>query len=253
MDFIIDPMISDYLTSFMINRIIKPSFIHLPPIILAGIAAMTFCHKKVVTPTVEEQVQGRQVALFFMKNSGPLPLSILESPEQIEQVLTEQYRLLDHVKGDINGDDLEDIIVVLGRKRESDDPDDISRYGFPEEESEERPLVLIVNEKEHLRVAAFNLEAVYCGDCGGVLGDPYQGIVHKGNYFSIEHYGGSAWRWSRIITFKYSPEKKDWFLHKDGGETYHVSDPDNTESHVKTTKDFGEVRFSDYKSESAIK
>jgi hypothetical protein len=30
-------------------------------------------------------------------------------------------------------------------------------------------------------------------------------------------------------------------LHKDGGENFHASDPDKSETKIKTTKDFGKL------------
>jgi hypothetical protein len=71
-------------------------------------------------------------------------------------------------------------------------------------------------------------------------------IVIKNGYFSVEHYGGSAWRWTRIITYKYSKEENNWFLYKDGGESFNAGDPEKVEKTVRTTKDFGKVLFKDF-------
>ena len=66
-----------------------------------------------------------------------------------------------------------------------------------------RHLLIIQGEKDGtFKIVANNDSIVLCFGCGGVFGDPYAGITVKDNYFSIEHYGGSAWRWTRIITFK---------------------------------------------------
>jgi hypothetical protein len=84
---------------------------------------------------------------------------------------------------------------------------------------------------------------VLCVDCGGVMGDPFMQVVIKNGYFSIEHYGGSGWRWTRTITFKYSPADSYWYLHKDGNSSFHSADPDKVTTKIKTIKDFGKLPF----------
>jgi hypothetical protein len=71
-------------------------------------------------------------------------------------------------------------------------------------------------------------------------------VVIKKGFFSVEHYGGSNWRWTRTITFRYSPTEKKWFLHKDGGESFMATDPDKATSKVKTVRDFGKVPFESF-------
>ena len=73
--------------------------------------------------------------------------------------------------------------------------------------------------------------------------DPKQGVTIKNGYFSVEHYGGSGWRWTRIVTFKYSPADKNWFLHKDGGERFNAISKEEVKTTVKTVKNFGKVPF----------
>jgi hypothetical protein len=76
-----------------------------------------------------------------------------------------------------------------------------------------------------------------------MMGDPFQEVVIKKGFFSIEHYGGSGWRWTRTITFKYTADDNNWYLFKDGGDSFHASDPEKVTTKIRTTKDFGKVRF----------
>jgi hypothetical protein len=100
-----------------------------------------------------------------------------------------------------------------------------------------------------LQLAARNDNVVLCEDCGGVWGDPYEGLAIKNGYFSVEHYGGSAWRWTRIITFRYNEKENTWLLHRDAGVTYHNSDPESTEEESVTKADlYGKQKFADYTS-----
>ena len=78
------------------------------------------------------------------------------------------------------------------------------------------------------------------------MGDPFVGITIKDGYFSVEHVGGSAWRWARIVTYKYSKDDKNWYLHKDRQESFHALDPKEVEARVLSTKDFGTKLFENF-------
>ncbi|MCU0385306.1 MAG: hypothetical protein MUE38_04710 [Flavihumibacter sp.] len=135
----------------------------------------------------------------------------------------------------------------------------LKKYGedstsYIDEQPEKRPLLILIGQADKsFTLAARNDNVVYCVNCGGMMGDPYMQIIIKKGYFSIEHYGGSAWRWTRIITFKYSSAEKYWYLHKDGGVSYHTSDPDKVEMNIKTTKEFGKIAFDKFDIYSDLK
>jgi hypothetical protein len=129
-------------------------------------------------------------------------------------------------QGDLNKDPLSDILVVLRHK----DEEALSR-GL---KNIARPVLVLVNSKNgKYQLAARGDKAALCKTCGGIFGDPFVGIAVKNGYFTLEHYGGSNWRWTRYITFKYNKKKNNWFLHKDGGVSYHTSNPNKTTSHFK--------------------
>lgn len=147
------------------------------------------------------------------------------------------YSVLDTATGDLNLDEYPDMILVLKKNGEEKTSDVIDN-------PEKRTLLVLIGQPDKtFKVVARNDNTVYCFDCGGMFGDPYQGITIKKGYFSVEHYGGSAWRWTRIITYKYSKAENYWFLHEDGSVNYHNSDPDKIETKILTTKDFGKVSF----------
>ena len=148
--------------------------------------------------------------------------------------------VLDYEYGDLNKDDLKNDVILIAHDAKAE----------REEEGEElkrTAYILTRTSDNKLKQEAMNEGIVMCSSCGGVFGDPYDNIVIKNGYFSLEHYGGSNWRWTHIITFKYNEEKKNWLMHKEGGESFHTSEPDKVEETVKTTKDFGIVAFEDYK------
>lgn len=160
--------------------------------------------------------------------------------ENIKNFVPENYAILDSVSGNLNLDNFVDMIVVLKKIGEEKTSDVI-------ENPEKRPLLILIGKANNkFKLAERNDNTVYCIDCGGIMGDPFTEIVIKNGYFSVEHYGGSAWRWTRVITYKYSKVENNWFLHKDGSENFHATEPEKVEKIIKTTKDFGKVLFKDF-------
>jgi hypothetical protein len=171
------------------------------------------------------------------KSADTLNFQIKNLPLSLGEFVPEGYTVLDTTSGDLNLDEYPDMIMVLKKNGEDTTSDVI-------EHPEKRPLLILIGQTNHTyKFAAQSDNAVYCIDCGGVMGDPFMEVVIKKGYFSIEHYGGSSWRWTRTITFKYSPADNYWYLHKDGGDSFHAAEPEKTTTKVKTTKDFGKVPF----------
>lgn len=150
------------------------------------------------------------------------------------------YEILHYKKGNLNLDTYDDYIVIL-KKKDEEYTSDVVKH------PEKRPLYILLGQpNKSFKVVAKNDNCVYCIDCGGIMGDPFVGVTIKDGYFSVEHYGGSSWRWTRIITFKYSKSDKDWFLYKDGADSFHASEPEKIETTIKTKKDFGVIPFKKY-------
>ena len=147
------------------------------------------------------------------------------------------YSILDTTSGDLNRDSFKDLIVIYIKDTEEKTSDVIDNPVY-------RPLLIYIGQSNGtLKMTAKNETAVLCYDCGGVMGDPFSQVVIKNGYFTVEHYGGSSWRWTRFVTFKYSTSDSNWYLHRDGGDSFHASDPKNVTTNVKTTKDFGVIPF----------
>lgn len=150
------------------------------------------------------------------------------------------FKILMAKEGDINLDGVKDYVVIAGKINEEEAARNL-------EDDLPRPLLLIIGDKNgKYALARRNDHSVLCFDCGGAMGDPLAGITIKDGYFSIEHYGGANQRWSRIVTYKYNKEEKEWYLHKDGVESFDAMDPDKVTSNIQTTKDFGKVKFVDF-------
>lgn len=157
--------------------------------------------------------------------------------ESVAAVIPPGYSVLDTSAGDLNLDAYPDLILVLKKDGEELVETDVDN-------PVKRPLLVMTGAADgSYAVVARNDNTVYCAKCGGMMGDPYTGITVRKGYFSVEHYGGGSWRWSRIVTYKYSVADKTWLLHKDGGESFNANEPEKVTEEVKTVKDFGRIPF----------
>ena len=161
-------------------------------------------------------------------------------PAAVRRALPAGYAVLAAERGDLNRDALPDYAVVLHRPTEKQTSDVGSR-------PTKRPLLLLVGTAGgNYQLAARSDNAVYCVDCGGMMGDPFQGLTLKNGYFTVEHYGGSAQRWTRYVTFRYDPATRGWLLHRDGSERFHALDPEHGTTAMRTSRQFGRVPFAQF-------
>lgn len=161
-------------------------------------------------------------------------------PANIEKQLPASYLPLVTVSGDLNRDSIMDWLVSLRHISE----DSVEQGG--DSPWSRKLLVFTGTGNGNYQLKAANDSAIYCKTCGGMMGDPFTGFTIKNGYFSIENFGGSNWRWQRIITFKYSAKQDKWFLHKDSYESFHTSDVEKTTLTISTVKDFGIVPFEQF-------
>ena len=160
------------------------------------------------------------------------------SQSTIQSFIPAGYSILDSASGDMNNDKIKDLILILKNNNESieNNYDELIR-----------PLLILHGTKNNkYTLFAKNDSVVLCSRCGGAFGDPYEGMTIKNNYFSIEHYGGSNWRWTKIITFKYNEKLKKYILYKDAGASFHTSAPD-VQKETKTKESYwGKQLFTKY-------
>ena len=145
---------------------------------------------------------------------------------------------------DLDGDGLKDYVIVLERQKASPSDDDITEN--------QRPLVIVVRQPDSsLKVAKRNEKIVFCSSCGGVMGDPFQGVKTALKSFTVQHYGGSAERWSKEYTFNYSRKDNTWQLVRVEEETFNALKPGKPKTRIFTPpKDYGKIDIQDFDPEN---
>ncbi len=157
-------------------------------------------------------------------------------PESTKAFILPNHEVLKFQKGDLNMDNIEDIVLILETKED----DDMAA----------RPLLLLLQDAKGAYIlAARNDKVVACKGCGGMMGDPLAGIAIKNGFFTIEEEGGSRERWTRYITFQYDGTQKTWVLHRIDETMVDTIEPKNDTKSVKTAKNFGKIQFMHYDSE----
>lgn len=97
----------------------------------------------------------------------------------------------DMVKGDLNGDGLNDVVVVGLSEINEDEVYDDRRKAYP---------FIAQPGGGYKLVDPFR---IYGPDSGGMYGDPYQGMLISDGRLVIQVYGGSSWRWGYTNIYEY--------------------------------------------------
>jgi hypothetical protein len=216
------------------------------PVLVSVMAALLGCMSKDAKERSKPAPSQTTISAPTPKTPGD---GSLKPPPNLSHFLPEGYSILDTARGDLNLDSIPDMLLLLHKTtltREDSIAEDSAT------ESLVRPLVILIGNKDGtFTYRVENDYAVMCRKCGGAFGDPYSGLVIKKGYFSADHYGGSRERWSASVTFKYDKRADDWFLHKNGGSSYDQFDDEKSSTEwVKTKKDFGVIRFEDFRYEA---
>src|ERR1044071_7743011 len=110
--------------------------------------------------------------------------SELKIPDEVRPFVASGTKAIALEAADLNGDGRGDFILVLEKENPPKDAND-----FP---VNQRPLLILVRGDDgKLTEAKRNERVVMCSQCGGIWGDPFEGVVAARNSFSVEFYGGS--------------------------------------------------------------
>ena len=187
--------------------------------------------------SVQKNLSNKTVQKHSAKRTLKDTLTILNS------LIHQKYpknEIIDIVKGDINLDKLEDMVVVT-EKLCSDEE------GFDNKNNRCRTVFFIVQTKpNNYEIKASNKAIIGCSTCGGAnIVDPYLVPEIKKNKIIFYHISG-AWERTEIVsTFVYDKAKKNWFLMSSRFCTYIPAETD-CKMEEKTPKNFGIISFNQF-------
>ncbi len=164
-------------------------------------------------------------------------------PTTITRYIAAGHEPFDSAVGDINGDNIADIILVTSIINE----DSVRTYGILNHKNfrfDSLPLkrqLLVFSGQRHgsYKLARKNFNAIPCLDCCGMT-DPFGGIAIKDRQIIITQYCASNCKGISEYRFKFLTEKNDWYLDKIIEESY-CFDYEDYSLDTMTKKDFGRV------------
>ncbi|WP_407521328.1 hypothetical protein PDL71_12035 [Lacibacter sp. MH-610] len=121
-------------------------------------------------------------------------LKIPVSGKKVIDFIPAKYKMKDSVNGDLNKDGIKDLVLVLHHQDEDT---------FQMDEEPKRLLLVLFRNKAGFSLAGKSTGVLMCVHCGGVFGEPYNGIEIDKGILIVRHYGGSAWRWVESRKFRY--------------------------------------------------
>ena len=165
----------------------------------------------------------------------------------LQDFIPKNYSILDSISGNINFDNYTDLILILKLNKEDS----------LDEESIDTPLrpclILCGTKNNKFKLIARNDGIVLCKVCGGFFGDPYTGLELKNGKFTIYHFGGSNWKWTKNLSYTYNQNKHKIFLECIEEASYNVLNISDENQDIdayiekntkrKTRKNFGEIDF----------
>ncbi|MBW2963132.1 hypothetical protein [Mesonia aestuariivivens] len=115
------------------------------------------------------------------------------------QNIPKNYVVIDSILGDLDNDNIKELVVVLNTKK-------------AEKENENIPRELRIYKKINKKWINWknSEQALYGSREGGMVGDPYAGIKIKNGILLISHFGGSSWKWG--YTDKYRFQNENFYL-----------------------------------------
>lgn len=163
--------------------------------------------------------------------AGLFIVSQLRAQKDFHSFIPKDYDTLAVAKGDLNKDGIEDAVLVLYHNWEKKE-DWMQQDG---DSMPQRMLVILFGTENGYKQVAQSTKAILCKTCGGIYGDPFEGIEIGKGLLTIYHYGGSAWRWAYTHKFRYQD-----------GQFYLIGSTHNSYWDVKNCDKLNDFAGTDY-------
>ncbi len=167
------------------------------------------------------------------QNEKEVLSNIAKTGKTITSFIPSGYDTIATAKGDLNKDGRDDIVMVLYDKR--DDTVSIGAEGYS------RLLIVLFKTDEGWSVAIKSANIIMCKTCGGVYGDPFNQIDIKNGIITIDHYGGSNWRWAYTNKFRY--QDGDFYLIGVTKDSYSVFGGKGCDDIGSANRDFEDINL----------
>ena len=173
--------------------------------------------------------------------------SELKIPAEVAPFVESGTKPIALEQADLNGDGRGDFTLVLEKESTAKD-----QYDLP---VDQRPLLILLRGADgKLTLVKRNDQIIMCSKCGGAFGDPFAGVFARRNTFSVEHYGGSAWRWQYSYKFNYSRIDKTWQLVRVQEVSFHTFEPNKAKTRIYTPpRHFGKIDIADFDPDNYLK
>ena len=188
-----------------------------------------------------KQVAILMTALALASAAFAKELDAAKLPAELKPFVSKNYRAIFAGSEDLNGDGKDDYLLVIEK---TSPPKSVLDDSLPSD----RSLLIITRQPDgSLKQAVRNDRLVYCRECGGVMGDPFITVTLKKNRFTVNHYGGSNWRWTADYTFAWSRIDQAWQLVAYDSESFHTSDIENIKyEHCVPPRHFGKLDLASF-------
>ncbi|MHA4894933.1 hypothetical protein ACXZ1K_09285 [Pedobacter sp. PWIIR3] len=161
---------------------------------------------------------------FFAKATFSQDFKYPQMTEQAKSVKSlppSQWKIIDSVSGDLNGDKIADLAMVLefyapvkeGRAYGDNDTELITEI--------QRPRILAVYFKsgKNYKLALQNNNFILRSEEGGGMGDPLRPLSIADEKLGLNFEGGSNWKWSLSYSFRFY--NQEWQLTTARNYTFH--------------------------------
>lgn len=126
-------------------------------------------------------------------------------------IITDYSNTPQIIKGDLNGDNLEDVVFVI----EKNEPE-TNEY---EDQLFRRAMLIAFCNADYSYTQSIITE-ILDAKSGGAWGDPYDGVSIENGELTLSYYGGSNYRWYSKYVYKYMND--GWYLIRSTDGSYYT-------------------------------